>query len=299
MSFEEISVRGEASRAHAASITMVSRNGCPAYALLSLSGTVGKDLTGWMRGGKASLQIGKGTDTGKIRIVAKPEGDLTFRQMRHPHTWQLALGHHAIFGTEPRKGHYTAARAIDGNTVEVDLPAWGATTARKDGPLAAAKAVQAAKEWSDEVRVAARGKNAPAALPEAPRLPSVPPPAPPVRARVVSVPTEPAPAKPPAPKPPPPLRRHTERDGVTLGPAPQAHIGHANRGGIPLTEVQALFLEPLVVALGSLIPTSVIMQRSGLRAEEINWAVCDIQGALKCIGLRLEYYKPFYILKKE
>lgn len=296
MSFEEVSAR-EMVLAQAASITMVSRNGCPAYALLSLSSVVGKDLTGWARGGKASLQIGKGTDTGKIRIVAKPDGDLTFRQMRHPHTWQLVLGHHAIFGTEPRKGHYTAARAIDRNTVEIDLPAWGASTARKDGPLAAAKAVQAAKEWSDEVRVGARGKTQPATLPVAPRLPPIPPPAKPERARVVSVPTEPA--KAPVAAPPPPLRRHTEREGVTLGPAPNAHIGHANRGGIPLTEVQALFLEPLVVALGSLIPTSVIMQRSGLRAEEITWAVCDIQPALKCIGLRLQYHKPFYILKKE
>lgn len=305
MSFEEItSQKREPDLSRAASIAMVSRNGHRAYALVSISAAVGERLIAWERGGKAALQIGKGEDTGKIRIVAKEEGDCTLRAMRHPHTWQIILGCHSIFGSDPRPTVHTAARVIDVRTVEIDLPAFGAETAREDGPVLAAAAVQAAKEWADEARVGAAQNNAPARLPAAPRLPVPKAPAAvraapgvPKQASGGSVPHPPV-ASPPAASAPA-VRKAVEREGVTLAPHPNAHLGHEHRGGLPLNERQALFLEPLVVALGSLIPTAAIIQRTGLRAEELTWCHCDLQPMVRTIGLKLEFHKPFYILKKE
>lgn len=283
MSFEEIETRPGKASGEQASITLFVAGGASARlpnALVSIGSQIGSRLN-WQGKGTVALQIGRGPDSGKIRLSARPGAPYTIRPMRHPGTWQVQLGHVPEFGNKAERKRMTTARLVDPQTVEIDLPAW-----QEAAPAAAQKAAQAAREFADAAQVPRAPENAPV-KPAAPKLPPAPQ----------------------LPQPEPAFADHerpgrggrtVSKDDVTLKVGGSKPYSISNgRSGLCLNDMQADFLEPLVRALGALIPTAQIVQQAGLRAEECTWLDCDLRPLLKTIGLHLSKHGPFYSLKKE
>ncbi len=219
----------------------------------------------WHKGvTRVAVLLGQGDDAGKMRIISVPDGPFSLRVTATRGHGMLDLGHIEAFGSVDTKKIGIEARKIDDATLELDLPNFADHA--DDGEDEA--------EQDEESRPAPQTISAPARS-EPPRP---------------TAPKAGLPAPPPRPSPPagrePALEVTNGAVRVVGGTRPAIHHGGEY---VELTPRQAKIMACLVRALGSMIPTAVLMQKAATAAAFISDDYFALKAPLEDIGLKLTF----------